>query len=257
MRIISWNVNGIRAAKRKGFLDWLSEEQPDILCIQETKAHPEQLDQDLIEPPGYFSTFHSCSIKKGYSGVATFSKVAPETATVGFGIEEFDQEGRVVCSDFGEFMLFNVYFPNGGQENKRVPYKMRFFEAFFEHCQQLREQGKELIICGDYNIAHKEIDLARPKQNVKTTGFLPEERAQMDEIVNMGYIDTFREFNQDPEMYSWWSYQSAARERNVGWRIDYHFATPGIMEDIVHADIHMATMGSDHCPVSIDLDLEL
>lgn len=252
MKIVSWNVNGIRAIQKKGLLDYVRTEQPDVLCLQETKAHPEQLDASLTAPEGYYVSYHSCAVKKGYSGVATFSRVAPERVGIHFGVEKFDCEGRVLCSDFGEFVLFNVYFPNGGMEH-RLPYKLEFYDAFFEHCQTLRKQGRKLLVCGDYNTAHKEIDLARPKQNTMTSGFMPIEREKLDAIVELGYVDTFREFNTEPEYYTWWSNQQQSRQRNVGWRIDYHFVTKDLLPRVTASYHQPDIMGSDHCPVVVEL----
>jgi exodeoxyribonuclease-3 len=252
IKIVSWNVNGIRAAQKKGLLDYLSAESPDIFCVQETKASPDQLDLKLTSPDGYHVQYHSCTRKKGYSGVATFSKIPPLTCSVGFEIEKFDIEGRVVQTDYPEFTLLNVYFPNGGMEG-RLEYKLEFFDAFFNYCAGLRKQGKKLVICGDYNIAHKEIDLARPKENQDVSGFMPVERAWIDKIIADGYVDTFRIFNQEPEWYTSWSMKTFARERNRGWRIDYHFVTEDLLPNVVSASIQKDVMGSDHCPVVLEL----
>lgn len=256
LKLISWNVNGIRAWKKKGKLDWLAAEDPDVFCVQETKAHPDQLDDDLLLPPGYVSgEFHSCSIKRGYSGVATFAKQMPKSTVREFGIEKFDQEGRVLCSDFGDFTLVNVYFPKGETDSPRLQYKYEFYEALFEYLDELRTDGHSLIICGDFNIAHKEIDLARPKQNQKTSGFLPEERAILDRLVDKGYLDSLRLFQPDGEHYSWWSYRSGARARNVGWRLDYFFVTEDLRPRIVSAGILPEVEGSDHCPVTLEVQV--
>lgn len=252
LKIISWNVNGIRAAQKKGLLEYIAQEKPDIFCVQETKAHPEQLDEALANPEGYHVTYHSCSIKKGYSGVATFSVEKPHNTELRFGVEKFDCEGRVVQSDFGDFVVLNVYFPNGGMEH-RLPYKLEFYDAFFAYCETLRKQGRKLIICGDYNTAHHEIDLARPKQNTTTSGFMPIEREKIDDIVALGYVDTFREFTGDPEHYTWWSNQQRSRERNVGWRIDYHFVTKDLLPRVTASYHQPHVMGSDHCPVVLEL----
>lgn len=255
LKLVSWNVNGIRAAQKKGLLDYLESEQPDIFCVQETKASPDQLDENLTAPKNYHVTYHSCSRKKGYSGVATFSKIKPVESTVGFGDEKFDVEGRVVQSDFGDFILFNVYFPNGGMGEDRLKYKLEFYEAFFNHCEKLRSQGRKLIICGDYNIAHKEIDLARPKDNRMTSGFMDIERVWIDKIIELGYVDTFREFNKEGGHYTWWSMQMRARDRNVGWRIDYHFVTSDLMDKVISSKHQPDIIGSDHCPVVLELEL--
>ena len=253
IKIVSWNVNGIRAMQKKGLLDYLKTENPDIFCVQETKASPEQLDDSLTSPDGYHVLYHSCSRKKGYSGVATFSKVPPVTCSTGFGIDLHDIEGRVVQTDYEHFTLLNVYFPNGNMPG-RLEYKLEFYKEFFEYCQKLRTNGKKLVICGDYNIAHKEIDLAKPKENKDVSGFLPVEREWLDKLVTLGYIDTFRMFNNEPNNYTWWSMKTRARDRNVGWRIDYHFVTEDLKDNVKAAEIRSDTIGSDHCPVTLELE---
>lgn len=254
MKLISWNVNGIRAAQKKGFLDYLKKENPDVLCVQETKAEPSQLAEALTNPEGYHVIYHSCSRKKGYSGVATFSKIKPIKSSIGFGDEKFDIEGRVTETDFGDFILFNVYFPNGGMGEERLNYKLEFYEAFFNYCQKLREQGEKLVICGDYNTAHQNIDLARPQDNRNTSGFMDIERVWIDKIIKDGYVDTFREFNKEGGNYTWWSMQTKARERNVGWRIDYFFVTPDLMPYVKNMYHTPEQQGSDHCPVILELE---
>jgi exodeoxyribonuclease-3 len=254
IRLISWNVNGIRAAQKKGFLDWLDQEQPDIMCVQETKAHKEQLDSELAEPNGYHSYFSSAE-KKGYSGVAIYSKREPISIKCGFGIEKFDCEGRILIADYEDFVLFNIYFPNGKASKERLEYKMEFYGAFLEYAETLKGRGKNIVVCGDVNTAHKEIDLARPKDNEDTSGFLPEERAWIDKFLSHGYVDTFRAFNQEPDNYSWWSMRTRARERNVGWRIDYFYASENVMGLIIDAFILPDVMGSDHCPIGIEMEI--
>ena len=251
-RILCWNVNGIRAAGRKGFLQWLYRECPDIICLQETKAHPDQLDDDLREPQGYH-TYWNYPERKAYSGVATFTRERPLRVQNGFGVEEFDVEGRVIIAEYPQFVLFNVYFPNGKQGEHRLRYKMDFYEAFLQFVEPLRKEGKELIVCGDFNTAHKEIDLARPRQNENISGFLPIERAWMDKFVALVYFDTLRLFNKEPNQYTWWDLKSRARERNVGWRIDYFFVTESLLQSVSEAFIMADVMGSDHCPVGIIL----
>lgn len=254
LRLYSWNVNGIRAAQGKGLLDWISATQPDILCLQETKAHPDQLDPELRQPPGYFSYWAWSTVKKGYSGVVLYSRTEPQRVQVGLGVTEFDAEGRTIVADYGDFVLIGAYFPNGGQENERVPFKMAYKAAFLEFCEGLRAQGRPVIFCGDVNTAHREIDLARPKENAKTTGFLPEERAWVEEVVQRGYVDTYRTLNPDRTgAYTWWAWWGNNRERGVGWRIDYFFVTPDLWDRVAGADIHGDVMGSDHCPVSLTL----
>jgi exodeoxyribonuclease III len=255
MKIISWNVNGIRACANKGFLEYLKQEEPDIICIQETKAQPENLSEQLLSPPGYQAVWHSAQ-KKGYSGVATFTKIKPNLALEGFGIDEYDAEGRVIITEFDDFILLNVYFPNGQMNDTRLQYKLDFYQNFFEYCNDLKDQGKNIIICGDYNIAHKEIDLANPKQNEKYSGFLPIEREWMDKIENYGYVDTFRHFYPDVvEKYTWWTYRFGSRKRNIGWRIDYFFVNKEFICNIESAFIQENVMGSDHCPVGVILKL--
>lgn len=254
MKLISWNVNGIRAVTRKGFLDWLARESPDILCVQETKAQPDQLTPELRRPSGHHAYWHSAR-RKGYSGVATFSKTEPLRVEAGFGIEEFDVEGRVLMTEHPDFKLFNVYFPNGKRNHERLDYKLRFYAAFLDHCDALLAQGERLIVCGDVNTAHREIDLARPKQNEKTSGFLPEEREWIDRYLAHGFVDAFRAFHPDePEQYTWWSYITNARARNVGWRIDYHLVSENLVPAVTGASILPGVTGSDHCPITLELD---
>ena len=251
--MMSWNVNGIRAAQRKGFLDWLATEQPDVLCLQETKAWPEQLDDALRQPEGYYTYFASAE-KKGYSSVAIYTKQEPLAVRVGIGIPKLDREGRTLTADFGEYVVISTYVPSGSRDYSRVEYKLRYLDAFIAYCEGLRMAGKSVIFCGDINIAHQPIDLARPKTNKKTSGFLPEEREYVDLLLELGYLDTFRLLHPDEaDRYSWWAMRSAARERNVGWRLDYFFATEDLKERIVSAEIHPEMTGSDHCPVSITL----
>jgi len=250
---MSWNVNGIRAMQKKGLLDFLKKESPDIFCVQETKADPSQLDLSLTSPEGYEVVYHSCSRKKGYSGVATFSKIPTISCSTGFGVEIHDIEGRVARTDYEHFTLLNVYFPNGNMVG-RLEYKLDFFRNFFDYCERLRVEGKKLVICGDYNIAHKEIDLAKPKENKDVSGFLPVEREWLDKIVSLGYVDTFRIFNNNPDQYTWWSMQTRARDRNIGWRIDYHFVTEDLKDNVKNAEIRADVIGSDHCPVTVELE---
>ncbi|MAU10557.1 MAG: exodeoxyribonuclease III [Anaerolineaceae bacterium] len=254
MRLYAWNVNGIRAAQRKGFLDWLHSEKPDILGVQETKARPEQLDEELRNPEGYYTYWASATTKKGYSGVGLYSRIEPNNVYLGLDREEFDQEGRTIVAEYDDFVFITAYFPNGSRDHHRVPYKMSYKAHFLDYCNNLQKQGKPVIFCGDVNTAHNEIDLARPKQNTKTTGFLPEERAWMDDLVGQGYIDTFRMLNPELEgAYSWWSNRSGAREKNVGWRIDYFFVSPDLKGRVADAKIHTDVLGSDHCPISLTL----
>lgn len=253
MILYSWNVNGLRAAQKKGFLEWLEMAQPDILAVQETKCHPDQLDPLLRQPIGYHTHWASAE-KKGYSGVALFSKQTPLSVEIGLGIDEYDREGRTIVADYGNFVLLAAYFPNGSRDHSRVPYKMAYKRDFLTYCNELRAQGRSVIFCGDINTAHQEIDLARPKQNQNTTGFLPQERAWIDEVIDQGYIDTYRRLYPDKNgAYSWWTYNGRARDRNVGWRLDYFFISPDLWPRVQEAAIHADVLGSDHCPVSLTL----
>ncbi len=254
MKIVSWNVNGLRSlAKNDYWPTFLKTIRPDIFCLQETKANPEQLSEDLLSPAGYSSFFSSSKVKKGYSGVAIYSKIEPLTVIYGMGIPEFDDEGRLVGAEYEDFWLLNVYFPNGGQGPHRLDYKLRYYDAFLSFAETLRQQ-KPVIFCGDINTAHEEIDLARPKENEETTGFLPEERAWIDEVVAAGYVDTFRHLSPTKtNAYSYWDLFTHARERNVGWRIDYFFISNELVKRLKKAEIHPEIYGSDHCPVSITL----
>lgn len=247
--IVTWNVNGIRAVQKKGFLEWLEEEDPDILCLQETKAHPEQLDDALLNPDAYKSYWMSAE-KRGYSGVVTYTKEEPLSAEP-MGVQEFDVEGRVQVLTFPDFALINAYFPNSQDKGKRVDYKVAFCNAMMERCEMLRKAGKHIILCGDYNIAHKPIDLKHPKANEGQAGYLPEERAWLDAFTEAGYVDAFRMFCQDPDQYTWWSYRTRARERNAGWRIDYHWVDEGYRDSVKDCVIMDEVMGSDHCPVKL------
>jgi exodeoxyribonuclease-3 len=252
IRILSWNVNGIRAAYKKGFLDWINKEKPDIICIQETKAQQEQLADELINIEGYHSYFSS-AIRKGYSGVAIYTKPEPKSIKKGFGIEKFDSEGRILIAEYPEFILFNIYYPNGKASPERLHYKMEFYDAFLKYVDKLKKKGKNIIICGDVNTAHKEIDIARPKENEKISGFLPEEREWIDKFLSHGYLDTFRMFNQEPDNYTWWDQVTRARDRNVGWRIDYFYISENLKKKIKNAFIMPDVMGSDHCPIGIEI----
>ncbi|MDD4352306.1 MAG: exodeoxyribonuclease III [Candidatus Gracilibacteria bacterium] len=251
MRLLSWNVNGIRAVQKKGFLEWFGKEAPDILCLQETKADPSQLDDALLDVPGY-KAYWSSAEKKGYSGVALYTKQEPLSVAYDLGIEEFDREGRLIIAEYEDFYLLNCYFPNGKSSEERLQFKMSFYAAFLELCERLRKK-KPLIFCGDVNTAHKPIDLARPKENEDISGFLPIERKWLDELVAQGYVDTFRHFYPEEVKYSWWSMRAGARARNVGWRIDYFFMTDDYLEHLKEAFILPDVMGSDHCPVGLTI----
>jgi exodeoxyribonuclease-3 len=253
MRLISWNVNGLRAILKKGFLEWLEGDKPDVLCIQETKAHPEQLPKKLIDQVPYLKYFSSAE-RKGYSGVSTWTLHEPDEMEYGLGIEKFDSEGRTLITHYGNMVLFNVYFPNGKKNRERLDYKMDFYDAFQEKAEEYRNNGKDVVACGDVNTAHEEIDLARPKENSDVSGFLPIEREWITGFLSLGYLDTFRELNKDGGNYSWWDYKTRARDRNIGWRIDYFFIGSGLSGRLRDAFILKDVMGSDHCPVGIELD---
>jgi len=252
MRIISWNVNGIRAAIRKDFFNWFHHDNADIVCLQEVKARKEQLDGQL-DSISDRHIFWNAAEKPGYSGVAVFSKTEPLSVQTGFGIEEFDREGRILLLEFEDFYLYNIYFPNGQRDQERLDYKLAFYDAYLEKVNELKQSGKAVITCGDFNTAHKEIDLKNPKENSKTSGFLPIERVWIDKYIANGYVDTFRMFNQEAGQYSWWTYRFGARSRNVGWRIDYFFINKEHKKWVKDAFIQMEVMGSDHCPLGIEL----
>ena len=252
MKLISWNVNGVRAVVKKGFLDWLDQAQPDVLCLQETKAHVDQLTAEILTDHGYNTYWHSGE-RRGYSGVATFCKEEPLYVQEGLGIEHYDAEGRVLLTEHENFLLYNIYFPNGQKDDERLQYKLDFYDELLPIINEQVESGNNVIVTGDWNTAHHPIDLARPKQNVNTSGFMPIERKKLDMFVENGWIDTFRLFHQEGERYSWWTYRFGARERNVGWRIDYFFVNEGFVDNVEDADIHDEVVGSDHCPVSLEL----
>jgi exodeoxyribonuclease-3 len=224
------------------------------MCLQETKASEEQLPPELKEIQGY-QAFFSAAERKGYSGVGLYTKPQPQSVKNGFGIPRFDYEGRTIVADYGSFALFNIYFPNGKQSKERLRYKMEFYDAFLAYADALQKKGKGIVACGDFNTAHKEIDIARPKENSKVSGFLPQERAWMDKLVDHGYVDTLRMFNQEPDQYTWWDLKTKARERNVGWRIDYFFVSEDLQDKVKSSSILKDVMGSDHCPICIELAL--
>ena len=253
--LYSWNVNGIRAAFKKGFLDWVETTQPDVLCLQETKIQGHQLTLEMNTPPGDYKTYWSHAERPGYSGVSVWTKEEPTEVKYGFGIERFDSEGRSLILEYEDFVLFNHYYPNGGRDDERLKYKLDFYDAFLDYVMPLKEAGKTIIVTGDLNTAHKPIDIARPKENEKISGFLPIEREWMDKFVDYGFVDTFRHFHPEAkERYSWWSMRGGARARNVGWRLDYFFVNEGSLARVKSAEIHDQTLGSDHCPVSIEFE---
>jgi len=256
IRIISWNVNGIRACASRGFRAWLDRSGADIVGLQETRARPEQFPDDVRTPPGWH--VHIVAGKRaGYSGVALYSRVKPDEVDISLGVDEHDAEGRLEIARFGRLRVVNVYFPNGSgknRDNSRVPFKLDFYRRLFDRLEPLRQQGEPVIVLGDFNTAHREIDLARPKSNQKTSGFLPEERAELDRWLSHGWVDTFRHLHPDrTDAYSWWSQRFGARARNVGWRIDYVLITESLLPALRDAFILSEVMGSDHCPIGIEL----
>jgi exodeoxyribonuclease-3 len=253
-KLVSWNVNGIRAAEKKGFLDWLAASDADLVAVQETKAHPEQVSELLQNPPGYQAAWNSAE-KLGYSGTVTYSRQTPVKVVTGMNEPRFDTEGRVLIHEFEPFVFFNIYFPNGGRGPEWVAHKLAFYRRFLEVAQGYMKVKKPVIATGDFNTAFAEIDLARPKENVNHSGFMPEERAGLGEFFEIGLIDTFRYLHPDTVKYSWWDMVTRARERNVGWRLDYFMVSPDLMDHILAADIHEEIMGSDHCPISLVLSL--
>lgn len=252
VKLYSWNVNGIRAVQKKGFVEWVLQESPDILCLQETKVQYSQLDDELIHIAGYHS-YWNAPARKGYSGVATYTKEKPLSVQYGMGIDLYDQEGRILITEYPAFTLLNVYFPNGQRDQERLDYKLAFYDELLAFCNELKEDGKNLIICGDFNTAHYPIDLKNPKSNENRSGFLPIEREYLDKWIQSGYRDTFRTLYPDTVKYSWWSYMFQARPKNVGWRIDYFFVSENLMQQVKDADILCDVMGSDHCPVALYL----
>jgi exodeoxyribonuclease III len=252
--IVTWNVNGLRAIHKKGNWQWLIDENPDIFCLQETKSMPDQLPDEVLNARGYKSYFHFPTVKKGYSGVAIYSKEEPIKVVRDLGIEEYDQEGRLIMAEYKDFILINIYFPNGGGAPERLHYKLDFYDYFLEYIDKLHVKHKNIIFCGDVNVAHRAVDLARPKENVNHIGFLPIERAWMDKLISHGWVDVFRHFYPNKiDAYTYWDMKSFARERNVGWRIDYFFASPEALKMIDSIEILDSVMGSDHCPLKLVL----
>ncbi len=252
MKITTWNVNGYRAILRKDALKWIPEVNPDVLCLQEIKVQLDQISEEEATLDGYHAYWNPAE-RKGYSGVASFHRSKPVEVENGFGLEKFDIEGRLIRSRFEDFYLYNIYFPNGGEGNKRVPYKLEFYEKLLDICDAFHQAGEKIIITGDFNTAHNEIDLANPKSNEKNTGFLPEERVWIDKYLEHGFVDAFRELHPEQEEYTWWTYRSGARRRNVGWRLDYFLVSANLMAKVEDVVIHGDIMGSDHCPVSLIL----
>ncbi len=252
MKISTWNVNGFRSVLQKGFLDWANSSESDVICLQEIKAKPEQVDEEAHRLDGY-KTFWNPAERAGYSGVLTYSRKEPIETVYGLGIPRFDEEGRLIRTEFPSFYLYNIYFPNGKRDQTRLDYKLDFYTHLLEECDQLHKEGKRIIITGDFNTAHNEIDLANPKANSTVSGFLPEEREWIDRYLEHGFVDAFRVFYPDRVQYTWWTYRFGARKRNIGWRLDYFLVSESMMEYVNDVVVHDQVMGSDHCPVTLDL----
>ncbi len=252
MYILTYNVNGIRAAVRKGLADWLAQENPDVVCIQETKAQPDQIPASLFEDLGYHTYWYSAE-RKGYSGVGILCREKPLHVEYGMGMDQYDREGRVIRADFGDKSIMSVYHPNGSASDERHHYKMGWLDDFVHYVNRLRQQQSKLVIAGDFNICHKEIDIHDPQQHVNTSGFLPEERSWVSQFLETGFSDSFRAFNQQPHQYTWWSFRANARQRNLGWRIDYNMVTDNLVPSLKDAGIMPEVKHSDHCPAWVAL----
>jgi len=252
MKIITYNVNGLRAALKKGFLEWLTAVNADVVCLQEIKCLEEDIDPDIFKALGYEVYWHPAK-KKGYSGLATLTKIKPIATCVGCGIEKYDDEGRVLRIDFETFSVLNVYMPSGSSGDDRQVFKFMWMDDFYKYIHDLKNQLPNLVVCGDYNICHRAIDIHNPKSNAKTSGFLPEEREWMEKFFTSGFYDAFRQLNPEPHNYTWWSYRAGARGKNLGWRIDYHAITEGLLPKLSRAIILKEAMHSDHCPVLLEL----
>lgn len=252
MKIVSYNLNGIRSAISKGLIDWLSEQNADIVCFQETKAWVQDIPVLEFEALGY-QTYWFSAAKKGYSGVGILTKRKPDHVEVGMGIPDYDNEGRLIRADYGDISVISVYHPSGSSGEDRQNFKFQWMKDFENYIQNLRKERPNLIISGDYNICHRPIDIHNPVSNAKSSGFLPEERAWLDAFISNGFVDSFRHFNANPHHYTWWSYRMNARSRNLGWRIDYHLVTDSLKEKLKSADIHPQAVHSDHCPISVEV----
>jgi exodeoxyribonuclease-3 len=256
MKIKSWNVNGIRSVQKKGFLKWFEDVNADVICIQEIRAHPDQLDEEMLHPKKYTALWNPAQ-KPGYSGTAIYTRQEPTDVKIGIGIPSIDHEGRVLIAEFKkkgmDLAVINTYFPNSQREHTRLDYKLEFCDAILKVCNRYVKKGTNVVLCGDFNIAHEEIDLKNPKTNRDNAGFLPEERAWMTKYLKAGYVDSFRHFEKGGDHYSWWSNRPGVRAKNVGWRLDYHCVNEGLVDRMKVAKIHPQVMGSDHCPVELTL----
>jgi exodeoxyribonuclease-3 len=250
MKIQSWNINGVRAVYKKNLMQWIKDTDADMICLQETKAGPDDVPEEIknLAPYHFYCSYAQ---KKGYSGGIVLTKHKPISFSTQIGVDKFDSEGRIIRLDFKEFVLFNIYFPNGGASEQRLRYKLEFYDYFTDYVSQIKD--KDIIVCGDFNTAHEAIDLARPKENEHNSGFMPIERERLDKLVEKGFVDTFRIFDKAGGNYSWWDYKTHARQRNVGWRLDYFFVRCGALDKLKSAKLHPEVFGSDHCPVSIDI----
>ncbi|HMO79067.1 MAG TPA: exodeoxyribonuclease III [Candidatus Paceibacterota bacterium] len=256
MKIISWNVNGIRAwSKKDGCLNWVLENQPDFFCVQETKAQEDQLSDDIKKLPNYFSYFESSKERKGHSGVAIYTKLKPEKVSFGLGVKDLDQQGRQINLFYKDFVIINCYFPNGGGPAERLQFKLKYYKEFLNFILKIKKSGKKVIFCGDVNVAHKEIDLARPENNKNSVGFLPEERVWIDKFISSGFVDVYRKLNPEKIKYSWWDMKTFSRDRNVGWRIDYFFVDEKIFNKISDVEIFDNVFGSDHAPIYLNIKI--
>lgn len=251
--IISYNVNGIRSATKKGLIDWLASANPDILCLQELKADASQIDVGPLEELGYHCYWMPAE-KKGYSGVGILSKTKPTNVAYGCNIGDYDQEGRVIRADYDDFSVMSLYIPSGSSKDERQAFKMKFLEDFHRYINELRQDFPQLVISGDYNICHKPIDIHNPVSNKNSSGFLPEEREWVSQFLDSGFTDTFRYFNEEPHQYSWWSFRANARQKNLGWRIDYHMASSEMNDRLRAADILADVVHSDHCPILLEIE---
>jgi exodeoxyribonuclease-3 len=255
MKIITWNVNGLRAVLNKGALDWIHTQKADVVCLQEIKARPDQLSEDHLGQFNGFRTYWNPAERPGYSGVVSLTQNEPVEVQNGIGSPEFDTEGRVVRSRHTGFLLYNIYFPNGGRGLDRLAFKLKFYEHLLEICDQLHADGERIILCGDFNTSHKEIDLRNPKENVTTSGFMPEEREWIDRYLEHGFVDAYRAIYPERVQYTWWTYRFGARRRNIGWRLDYFLVSAELMDHVKDVVIHEEVEGSDHCPVSLEISL--